>query len=131
MFERNNQVQLSVDKEVKDMEQRSSLESTTTGRDVCALINNPIINTVSKPTRGCERKIMQASKAFGAGRLTSKEDHDMAFAVCVGTELTETLCDELEIEMVLVSPAPLHYADVRKRPDAEKWKSVEKVEIKN
>jgi hypothetical protein len=41
------------------------------------------------------------------------------------------MCDELEIEMALASPAPLHYSDARKRPDAEKWKTAEKVEIKN
>jgi hypothetical protein len=41
---------------------------------------------------------MQTSKTFGAGRLTRKESHDTAFAACVGTELTETLCDELEID---------------------------------
>ena len=116
---------------LKDMDQRSNIESTMTGRAVCALINNPITNAMTQLTRGCERKIMQASKAFGAGRLTRKEGHDTAFAACVGTELTETLCDEMEIQMALVSPAPLHYADARKRPDAEKWKSAEKVEIKN
>ena len=33
--------------------------------------------------------------------------------------------------MALGSPSPLDYADARKRPDAEKWKSAEKVEIKN
>ncbi len=66
-------------------------------------------------------------------RLTGKEGHDTVFTVCVGTELTETLCDELEIEMVMVSPAPtpLNYVDSRKRPDPEKWKTTEKVEIKN
>ena len=53
------------------------------------------------------------------------------FDACVGTELTETLCDELEIEMTLVSPVPMHYTDTLKRPDAEKWKASEKVEIKN
>jgi hypothetical protein len=116
---------------LKDMEQKSFIESTTTSRAVCALISNPLIKTVTKLTRGCERKIMQASKAFGAGRLTRKEGHDTAFAACVGAELTGTLCDELEMEMALASPAPLHYADARKRPDAEKWKSAEKVEIKN
>ena len=116
---------------LKDMDQRSNIESTMTGRAVCALINNPITNAMTKLTRGCERKIMQTSKAFGAGRLTRKEGHDTVFAACVGTELTETLCDEMEIQMALVSPAPLHYADARKRPDAEKWKSAEKVEIKN
>jgi hypothetical protein len=102
-----------------------------TDRAVCVLINNPITNAMTKMTRGCERRIMQASKAFGAGRLTRKEGHDTVFAACVGTELTETLCDEMEIEMALVNPAPLHNADARKRPDAEKWKSAEKVEIKN
>jgi hypothetical protein len=102
-----------------------------TDRDVCVLINNPITNTVTKLTRGCERKIMQARKAFGAGKLTRKEGHDTTFVACVGTEVTETLCDEMGIEMTLVSPAPLHYADTRRRPDTEKWQSVEKVEIKN
>jgi hypothetical protein len=38
---------------------------------------------------------------------------------------------ERGMEMALASPATLHYADARKRPDAEKWKSAEKVEIKN
>ena len=33
--------------------------------------------------------------------------------------------------MALVSPAPSHHADGRRRPDTEKWKSAEKVEIKN
>jgi hypothetical protein len=113
---------------LKDMDQRSNIESTMTGRAVCALINNPITNAMTKMTRGCERKNI---KAFGAGRLTRKEGHDTAFAACVVTELTETLCDEMEIQMALVSPAPLHYADARKGPDAEKWKSAEKVEIKN
>ena len=116
---------------LKDVDQRSNMESTMTDRAVCALINNPITNAVTKLTKGCERKIMQASKAFAAGRLTRKEGHDTAFAACVGTELTETLCDEMEIEMTLVNPAPLHYSDARRRPDAEKWKTAEKVEIKN
>jgi hypothetical protein len=74
---------------------------------------------------------MQARKAFGVGRLTRKEGHDTTFAACVGTDLTETLCDEMEIEMTLVSPAPLYYADAHRRPDTEKWKSAEKVEFKN
>ena len=65
---------------LKDMDQRSNIESTMTGRAVCALINNPITNAMTQLTRGCERKIMQASKAFGAGRLTRKEGHDTAFA---------------------------------------------------
>ena len=80
---------------------------------------NPITNTVSKLTRGCERMIIQANKAFGVGRLTRKEGHDTVFAACVGTELTETLCDELELEMTIVSPAPLQYTDTRKRSDVE------------
>jgi hypothetical protein len=33
-----------------------------------AMKNNPITNAVSKLTKGCERKMMQASKAFGVGR---------------------------------------------------------------
>jgi hypothetical protein len=86
------------------------------------LISNPLIKTVTKLTRGCERKIMQASKAFGAGRLTRKEGHDTAFAACVRAELTGTLCDELEMEMALASPAPLHCADARKRPAGRKMK---------
>ncbi len=65
---------------LKNMEQRSNMESTTTGRDVCVLINNPIINSVTKLTRGCERKIMQTRKEFGVGRLTRKEGHDTVFA---------------------------------------------------
>ena len=114
-----------------ELSRRNDTIANMTGRAVCVLINNPITNAVNKVTRGYERKIMQASKAFGAGRLTRKEGHDTVFTACVGTELTETLCDELEVEMTLVNPAPLHYADARKRPDAEKWKAAEKVEIKN
>jgi uncharacterized hydantoinase/oxoprolinase family protein len=96
------------------------MESTTTGRAVCALINNPIINTVTNLTRGCERKIMQAIKEIGVGRMTRKEGHDTVFAGCVGAKLMETLCDELELEMALISPDPVNYADARRRHDTEK-----------
>jgi hypothetical protein len=88
------------------------MESTTTGRSVCVLINNPIINSVTNLTRGLERKIIQASKEFGVGRLSRKEGHDTAFAGYVGAELTETLCDELEMKMSLVCTDPLNYVDV-------------------
>ena len=47
--------------------------------------------------------------------------------VWVQCERKPWLCDEMEIEMTVVSPAPLHYIDVHKRPDVEKWKTSEKV----
>ena len=116
---------------LKDMIQKSSIETTAADKAVYALMINPTTETVSKTTKGCKRKIMQTSRAFGAGRLTRKEGNDTAFAACVGSELTEMLCDELEIEMALVSPAPLHYANVRKKARCRKVKAAEKVEIKN
>ncbi len=63
--------------------------------------------------------------------MTRKEGNDTVFAGFVDTELTEMLCDDLEIEMSLVRPVLLHYNDTCKRTDEEKWKAVEEVEIKN
>ena len=46
-------------------------------------------------------------------------------------DMAHALCAEMGMQAAANTSAPKHYSDARKRPDCQRWRTAEMVEIKN